>query len=144
MTTKQHYYGTGRRKSSIARVFLCRGKGKIIINCQPIEEYFGRETSKMIVRQPFVVTNLLDKFDAKVTVKGGGDNGQAGAIRLGVARALTDYDRQTSAKDTTEEAATSIHKLLRHAGLLTRDAREVERKKVGRHKARRGTQYSKR
>lgn len=142
MTTKTHYYGTGRRKTSIARVFLHRGNGKIIVNRLPLEEYFDRKTSCMIVRQPLVVTNMLEKFDVRTTVKGGGGSGQAGAIRLGIARALAAYDEQTSSEASTE--ATSLHKLLRAAGLLTRDSRVVERKKVGRHKARRGTQYSKR
>jgi small subunit ribosomal protein S9 len=142
MTTKTHYYGTGRRKTSIARVFLHRGNGKITINRLTLEEYFGRETSRMVVRQPLVITNMLDKFDVRTTVKGGGGSGQAGAIRLGIARALASYDEQTSPKATTESA--SLHKLLRTAGLLTRDARVVERKKVGCHKARRGTQFSKR
>ena len=141
--TKKHYYGTGRRKTSIARVFLHRGNGKIIVNCLPLEEYFGRKTSHMIVRQPFSLTNMSDKFDAEITVKGGGDSSQAGAIRLGIARAIVDYDKETSAKSGTEDAL-ALHKLLRTAGFLTRDARIVERKKVGRSKARRGKQYSKR
>lgn len=141
MTTKTHYYGTGRRKTSIARVFLHRGNGKITVNRLTLEEYFGRETSRMVVRQPLVVTNMLDKFDIQTTVKGGGGSGQAGAIRLGIARALAAYDEQTSSEATE---ATSLHKILRTAGLLTRDSRVVERKKVGRHKARRGTQFSKR
>ena len=141
MTTKSHYYGTGRRKTSIARVFLHRGNGKITVNRLSLEEYFGRETSRMVVRQPLVVTNMLDKFDVRTTVKGGGGSGQAGAIRLGIARALAAYDEQTSSGATE---ATSLHKILRTAGLLTRDSRVVERKKVGRHKARRGTQFSKR
>lgn len=143
MTTKTHYYGTGRRKTSIARVFLYPGKGKITVNRLPLEEYFGRETSCMVVRQPLVVTALLNKFDVRTTVKGGGDSGQAGAIRLGIARALAAYEKQTSS-ETEATAATPLYKLLRTAGLLTRDSRVVERKKVGRHKARRGTQYSKR
>lgn len=138
MITK-HYYGTGRRKSSIARVFLNNGKGKIVINCLPLEEYFDRETARMIVRQPFVTTDMLGKFDAQITVKGGGDSGQAGAIRLGIARALVDYEKENSPEGTTD-----LHKLLRTAGFLTRDSRIVERKKVGRHKARRGPQFSKR
>jgi small subunit ribosomal protein S9 len=132
MTTKIHYYGTGRRKTSIARVFLHRGNGKITINRLTLEEYFGRETSRMVVRQPLVLTDMSDKFDVRATVKGGGGSGQAGAIRLGIARALASYDE------------TALHKVLRAAGLLTRDARIVERKKVGRSKARRGKQYSKR
>lgn len=142
MTTKTNYYGTGRRKTSIARVFLHRGNGKITVNRLTLEEYFGRETSRMVVRQPLVVTDMLNKFDVRTTVKGGGGSGQAGAIRLGIARALASYDEQTSSGATTESA--SLRKLLRTAGLLTRDSRVVERKKVGRHKARRGTQFSKR
>lgn len=142
MTTKTNYYGTGRRKTSIARVFLHRGNGKITVNRVTLEEYFGRETSRMVVRQPLVVTNMLDKFDVRITVKGGGGSGQTGAIRLGIARALAVYDEQTSSGVATEEA--SLHKLLRDAGLLTRDSRVVERKKVGRKKARRGKQFSKR
>src|SRR3990170_6661967 len=142
--TKKHYYGTGRRKTSIARVFLYRGNGKITVNCLPLEEYFGRETSRMITRQPFEVTNMLGKFDSQITVRGGGDSSQAGAIRLGIARALVDYEKQTTAKSDTTEETVTLHKLLRTSGLLTRDASKVERKKVGRHKARRGTQYSKR
>lgn len=145
MTTKNYYYGTGRRKTSIARVFLNSGDGKITVNSQTIDEYFGRETSKMVVRQPFDVTNMLGKFDVLVTVKGGGNSSQAGAIRLGIARALVEYDKQTSVEDAPEvEGAVTLHKTLRTAGLLTRDARIVERKKVGRHKARKRPQFSKR
>jgi small subunit ribosomal protein S9 len=143
MIKKTNYYGTGRRKTSIARVFLHHGNGKITVNRQSLEEYFGRETSRMMARQPLVVANMLDKFDAKVTVKGGGGSGQAGAIRLGIARALVAYDEKTTSSSENAEA-TTLRKLLRAAGLLTRDSRVVERKKVGRHKARRGTQYSKR
>ncbi|MCE7032767.1 30S ribosomal protein S9 [Lysobacter sp. GX 14042] len=127
----QQNYGTGRRKSSTARVFLRKGEGTITINDRPIEDFFGRETARMIVRQPLELTQSLDKFDVKVTVSGGGTTGQAGAIRLGIARALVDYD------DTLKGD-------LRRAGFMTRDAREVERKKVGLHKARRATQFSKR
>lgn len=144
---KKQYYGTGRRKTSIARVFLYPGKGQITVNDHSLEEYFGRETSRMIVKQPFAVTDTFDKFDSMITVKGGGDSSQAGAIRLGIARALVDYDKQTTTKTEdadTEEAGSTIHKLLRAAGLLTRDARAVERKKIGRHKARKKPQYSKR
>ncbi len=130
MATEQ-YYGTGRRKSSTARVFLTRGKGNIIINDRTIEEFFGRETSRMIVRQPLEKLEMIDKFDLKVTVEGGGMSGQAGAIRLGLTRALMEYDGQ-------------LRKALRAAGYVTRDAREVERKKVGLHKARRAVQFSKR
>ena len=127
----QQNYGTGRRKSSTARVFLRSGNGKIVVNGRPVDEFFGRETSRMIVRQPLVVSQMTDKFDVMVTVEGGGITGQAGAIRLGIARALVEYN------DTLKGD-------LRKAGLMTRDAREVERKKVGLHKARRATQFSKR
>ncbi len=125
------YYGTGRRKSSAARVFLNAGKGDITVNNQPLDEYFGRETSRMIVRQPLALTDSLERFDFRITVKGGGDSGQAGAIRHGIARALVAYDENLRGE-------------LRKAGFVTRDARSVERKKVGLHKARKGTQYSKR
>ena len=127
----QQNYGTGRRKTSAARVFLRKGKGDIIVNGKPLEQFFGRETSCMIVRQPLELTENIDKFDINVTVVGGGITGQAGAIRLGIARALVEYD------DTLKTP-------LRKAGFVTRDAREVERKKVGLHKARRATQFSKR
>ena len=127
----QQNYGTGRRKSSTARVFMRSGSGKIVVNGRPVDEFFGRETSRMIVRQPLVVSEMSDKFDITVTVEGGGITGQAGAIRLGIARALVEYN------DTLKGD-------LRKAGLMTRDAREVERKKVGLHKARRATQFSKR
>lgn len=140
-TTKQTYYGTGRRKTSTARVHLKRGTGSIIINQNTLEQYFGRKTSRMIVRQPLIVTGLQDKFDVVVTVKGGGINGQAGAIRHGIARALIDFEDETGGDGSAEG---SVRKLLRKAGYLTRDAREVERKKFGLHKARKGTQYSKR
>ena len=127
----EQYYGTGRRKSSSARVYLKSGKGTITINKRSIDEYFGRETSRMIVRQPLATINMLEQFDIDVSVNGGGPSGQAGAIRLGVTRALLQYD------ETYREA-------LRKDGFVTRDAREVERKKVGLHKARRGVQFSKR
>jgi small subunit ribosomal protein S9 len=130
MTTLS-YYGTGRRKSSSARVFLHSGTGKISVNKRPLDEYFGRETSRMIVRQPLEALDMPDKFDITVSVCGGGSSGQAGAIRLGIARALTQYDD-------------GLQSTLRKAGFLTRDAREVERKKVGLRKARKATQYSKR
>jgi len=143
MTKKQQYYGTGRRKTSIAKVFMHLGHGNIIVNDKTLEKYFGRETSRMVVRQPLTLTNLLNKFDIEVSVKGGGDSSQAGAIRLGITRALVDYEKQTSTTEELEGTRT-LHKTLRQAGLFTRDARIVERKKVGRHKARRGTQYSKR
>lgn len=140
-TAKQSYYGTGRRKTSTARVHLKSGKGDIVINGNTLDQYFGRKTSRMIVRQPLEVTNLSDKFDIVITVKGGGINGQAGAIRHGIARALVQFDEKTGG-DSTREG--SLRKVLRQAGFLTRDAREVERKKFGLHKARKGTQYSKR
>ena len=125
------YYGTGRRKSSAARVYMTKGKGEIVINDRPIDEFFSRETSRMIVRQPFELLEMTDKFDLKVTVKGGGISGQAGASRLGLTRALMLYDEE-------------LRRPLRKAGYVTRDAREVERKKVGLHKARKASQYSKR
>ncbi len=125
------YYGTGRRKSASARVFLRPGSGRIVVNAKPIDEYFGRETARMITRQPLDATELGDRFDVTVTVTGGGSSGQAGAIRLGIARALQQYDE-------------TLRATLRKHGFLTRDAREVERKKVGLHKARRAPQYSKR
>ena len=130
MATTQNY-GTGRRKSSTARVFLRKGNGSITVNERPLDEFFGRQTARMIVRQPLELTKSTDKFDILVTVEGGGTTGQAGAIRLGIARALVEYD-ETMKGD------------LRRAGFMTRDAREVERKKVGLHKARRATQFSKR
>ncbi len=125
------HYSTGRRKSSAARVFLKRGNGQIMVNQRPLDEYFGRETSRMIVRQPLENTELLDAFDITISVKGGGNSGQAGAIRHGITRALIEYDA-------------SLRSPLRKAGFVTRDAREVERKKVGLHKARKRPQYSKR
>ena len=130
MATTQ-YYGTGRRKSSSARVYLRPGSGEILINKRPIDEFFGRETARMIVKQPLDVTENNEKFDIHATVTGGGASGQAGAIRLGIARALLEYDD-------------GLRGDLRKEGLLTRDAREVERKKVGLRKARRATQFSKR
>tara|TARA_B110000014_G_scaffold264151_1_gene263671 strand:- start:1470 stop:1859 length:390 start_codon:yes stop_codon:yes gene_type:complete len=124
-------YGTGRRKSSAARVFLRSGTGRVLVNNRTLDEYFGRETARMIVRQPLEVVDAVDQFDLRITVEGGGGSGQAGAIRLGIARALVDYDEK-------------LRLPLRQAGLLTRDAREVERKKVGLRKARKRPQYSKR
>lgn len=139
------FYGTGRRKTSTARVFLKPGKGSIVVNDKTLEEYFGRDTSRMIVRQPLEVTDLLNKFDVTVTVCGGGSNGQAGAIRHGISRALVKYEEDTDdGSSTGGTGADVIKRALRRAGYLTRDAREVERKKVGLHKARKGTQYSKR
>jgi small subunit ribosomal protein S9 len=131
MATLQQNSGTGRRKTSAARVFLRKGSGAIVVNGKPLDEFFGRETSRMIVRQPLELTQMADKFDIKVNVAGGGITGQAGAIRLGIARALVAYDETLKAP-------------LRRAGFMTRDARAVERKKVGLHKARRATQFSKR
>jgi small subunit ribosomal protein S9 len=128
---QQFNYGTGRRKTSTARVFLEPGDGTITVNGRPLDQFFGRETARMIVRQPLEVTEMLDKVSARVTVKGGGTTGQAGAIRHGIARALLEYDE-------------SLRAPLRKAGFLTRDARMVERKKVGLHKARKRPQYSKR
>ncbi|MCO4812082.1 MAG: 30S ribosomal protein S9 [Gammaproteobacteria bacterium] len=125
------FYGTGRRKTSTARVFLTPGKGDIMVNKRPLDVFFGRKTAQMIVRQPLELTALGEKFDVNVTVKGGGTTGQAGAIRHGLTRALMAYDE-------------SLRPGLRKAGFVTRDAREVERKKVGLRKARRATQYSKR
>lgn len=124
-------YGTGRRKSSTARVFLSKGSGKITVNKRPLDEYFGRETSRMVVRQPLELTETLEQFDVAVTVKGGGGTGQAGAIRHGITRALIEYDE-------------GFRQALRKAGFVTRDARQVERKKVGLHKARKRPQFSKR
>ena len=128
---QETYQGTGRRKSSTARVYMKRGSGNILINKKVIEDYFGRETARMIVRQPLELVEMLDKVDVNVNVNGGGNSGQAGAIRLGITRALLSYDE-------------SLRGSLRKAGFVTRDAREVERKKVGLHKARKRPQYSKR
>jgi len=140
--TQTQYYGTGRRKSSTARVFMRKGTGNIVINERTLDNYFGHETARMVVMQPLEAVAEKGKFDLYVTVTGGGISGQAGAIRLGIARALVSYDEEG---DTGGDAsATSFRVLLRAKGLLTRDARIVERKKVGLHKARRATQYSKR
>jgi len=127
----QSHYGTGRRKSSAARVFIKPGSGEIVVNGRPLDTFFGRETARMIVRQPFTVAQAEGRFDVHATVSGGGTTGQAGAIRHGITRALMAYDE-------------SLRKVLRKAGFVTRDAREVERKKVGLRKARRRPQYSKR
>lgn len=124
-------YGTGRRKTSVARVFLKSGSGNIVVNGKPADEFFKRETGRMIIRQPLVLTNHQGTFDIQVNVHGGGESGQAGAVRHGITRALIDYDA-------------SLKSALSHAGLVTRDAREVERKKVGLHGARRRKQFSKR
>ena len=131
MAQTQTYYGTGRRKSSTARVHLAPGKGAITVNAKPLDQYFGRETARMIVRQPFAAIEMADRFDVKVNVSGGGPSGQAGAIRHGITRALLKYDE-------------ALRPTLRKAGFVTRDARAVERKKYGLHKARKRPQYSKR
>jgi len=125
------YYGTGRRKSSVARVFMKAGKGQIIVNGKPVDEFFARETGRMIVRQPLELTKNTGSFDISINVHGGGESGQAGAVRHGISRALVDYNPE-------------LKPVLSSAGLVTRDAREVERKKVGFHKARRRKQFSKR
>ena len=126
-----YYYGTGRRKSAVARVFIKPGKGNITVNDRPVDVFFSRETGRMIVRQPLVLTNTLSSFDILINVDGGGESGQAGAVRHGITRALIQHDA-------------ALKPVLKKAGLVTRDAREVERKKVGLHKARRRKQYSKR
>ncbi|GGD51172.1 30S ribosomal protein S9 [Lacimicrobium alkaliphilum] len=125
------YYGTGRRKSSTARVFIRPGTGKVTVNSLSLEEFFGRETARMVVRQPLELLEMTEKFDLYITVSGGGISGQAGAIRHGITRALMEYDE-------------ALRPALRKAGFVTRDAREVERKKVGLHKARKRPQFSKR
>jgi len=133
MATKypQYNYGTGRRKSAVARVFLKAGKGDITVNDKPVDTFFSRETGRMVVRQPLVLTDRLNAFDIMVNVSGGGESGQAGAVRHGITRALIEFDA-------------ALKPVLKKAGLVTRDAREVERKKVGLHKARRRKQFSKR
>lgn len=130
-TAKEAFYGTGRRKSSTARVYLRPGKGSIVVNSRPLEQYFGRETARMIVQQPFATAELMDRFDVIANVAGGGPSGQAGAIRHGITRALMKYDE-------------ALRPTLRKAGYVTRDSRAVERKKYGLHKARKRPQYSKR
>jgi small subunit ribosomal protein S9 len=127
----EHHYGTGRRKSAVARVFIKPGKGNFVVNDKPVDQYFGRETGRMVVRQPLALTNHLTTFDIQVNVDGGGESGQAGAVRHGLTRALIEYDA-------------ALKPVLAKAGFVTRDAREVERKKVGLHKARRRKQFSKR
>ena len=127
----QYNYGTGRRKSAVARVFIKPGKGEIIVNDKPVDDFFSRETGRMIVRQPLVLVDKLTAFDIMVNVDGGGESGQAGAVRHGISRALIQFDA-------------ALKPPLKKAGLVTRDAREVERKKVGLHKARRRKQFSKR
>jgi small subunit ribosomal protein S9 len=131
MQPYQHNYGTGRRKSAVARVFMKPGKGDITVNGKPVDVFFSRETGRMVVRQPLVLTNHLTSFDINVNVDGGGESGQAGAVRHGITRALIEHDA-------------SLKPVLKKAGLVTRDAREVERKKVGLHKARKRHQFSKR
>jgi small subunit ribosomal protein S9 len=131
MVETNYNYGTGRRKTSVARVFIKPGKGGFIVNDKTLDEYFARETGRMVVRQPLVLTDHLQTFDIKVNVDGGGESGQAGAVRHGLTRALIEYDP-------------ALKPALSKAGLVTRDAREVERKKVGLHKARRAKQFSKR
>ena len=127
----RYYYGTGRRKSAVARVFIKPGSGKFVVNDKPVDEYFSRVTGRMVVRQPLELTEQVNRFDIMVNVNGGGESGQAGAVRHGITRALIDFDA-------------SLKSTLSNAGLVTRDAREVERKKVGLHKARRRKQFSKR
>ncbi|PXX81301.1 30S ribosomal protein S9 [Rivihabitans pingtungensis] len=127
----KYYYGTGRRKSAVARVFLAKGNGQITVNGKPLDQYFARETGRMVVRQPLALTEHLESFDIMVNVTGGGETGQAGAVRHGITRALIDFSAE-------------LKPTLSAAGLVTRDAREVERKKVGLHKARRRKQFSKR
>ncbi|WP_022654622.1 30S ribosomal protein S9 [Aquaspirillum serpens] len=127
----KYYYGTGRRKSAVARVFMMKGTGNIVVNGKPVDEYFARETGRMVIRQPLALVDHLETFDIMVNVTGGGETGQAGAIRHGITRALIDF-------------STELKPTLSNAGLVTRDAREVERKKVGLHKARRRKQFSKR
>lgn len=128
---ENYFYGTGRRKSAVARVFMKRGSGSIVVNGKPVDEFFSRETGRMIVRQPLALVDQLAGFDIKVNVIGGGESGQAGAVRHGITRALIEYDA-------------ALKPVLSKAGFVTRDAREVERKKVGFHKARRRKQFSKR
>ena len=127
----ERYYSTGRRKSSVARVYMTPGSGQVMINNKSLDDFFGRETARMVVKQPMELLDMVGRFDVKVNVHGGGMTGQAGAIRLGISRALLEYDE-------------SLRSPLRQAGFLTRDAREVERKKVGLHKARKRPQFSKR
>jgi small subunit ribosomal protein S9 len=158
-TAVKQYYGTGRRKSCTARVFIRAGSGKMTINTKTVEEYFGRDTARMVVRQPVEAVGMVGKFDMYITVKGGGDMGQAGAIRHGITRALIQYDEEFTGKlvaiegnseaandstDSTETGAMSFRRTLRKLGYVTRDSRKVERKKVGHRKARKKEQYSKR
>jgi small subunit ribosomal protein S9 len=131
MMAVSYNYGTGRRKTAVARVFIKAGSGNIVVNGKPVDDFFSRETGRMIVRQPLVLTENQNRFDILVNVSGGGESGQAGAVRHGITRALMDFDAD-------------LKPVLRKAGFVTRDAREVERKKVGLHKARRRKQFSKR
>lgn len=139
MASVKQNLATGRRKTASARVFLRPGKGSIIVNGKPLDEYFGRATERMIVRQPLNLIEAANTFDVLVTVKGGGSNGQAGAIRHGITRALIKNENEGG-----DEGGSGWHSQLRKAGFVTRDPRMVERKKIGRHKARKGTQFSKR
>lgn len=153
MSESKQYYGTGRRKNATARVLLSPGKGEITINSRSLEDYFNRETSRMIAVEPFKVVDMVGQFDAHITVRGGGSSGQAGAVRHGISRALIQYDEDGKNLDlkldselevASEQELQTYRKKLRAAGFVTRDSRQVERKKVGLHKARKGTQYSKR
>lgn len=148
MATVNQNLGTGRRKTATARVFLRPGKGNIIVNNKALDQFFGRETARMVVLQPLQVVDAANTFDVYVTVKGGGISGQAGAIRHGITRALIDYERENmmhgKSEDDGEGGNGEWHQKLRKEGYVTRDPRAVERKKVGRHKARKSIQYSKR
>lgn len=151
MAESKYYYGTGRRKSVTARAFLRVGTGKFSVNRRTLEQYFGRETNRMIVLQPFKVVDMMGKFDALVTVKGGGNSGQAGAIRHAITRALMNYDEDTETDNGGSEGGEggvegrkTFRRVFRKIGFVTRDARQVERKKVGLHGARKKPQYSKR
>ena len=152
MAQAQQVYGTGRRKTSSARVFLKPGKGNILVNNQSLDAYFGRETARMVVMQPLLAINASDQFDIYATVTGGGISGQAGALRHGITRALVNFEKidASAASSSDDEGGeggstdASWHRTLRKEGYVTRDSRVVERKKVGRHKARKGTQFSKR
>ncbi len=149
MAAVKQTIATGRRKTSTARVFLRPGKGAMTINGRSLEEFFGRETARMVVMQPMVAVDTLNQFDAHITVKGGGISGQAGAIRHGITRALLAVEKERLAKESGDDEGGegdkgAWHQTLRKAGYVTRDPRAVERKKVGRHKARKGTQFSKR
>ena len=142
--TSSQFYGTGRRKSASARVFLKEGSGNITVNGLGLAEYFGRKTAQMVVRQPIELLGIQNDFDFKITIKGGGKSGQAGAIRHGIARALMAYDENSETSKTLETSELPWRRVLRKAGFVTRDSRVVERKKVGRVGARRSKQFSKR